>query len=178
MAAADGIQVVARRRIGARYGGLHAALRHHRIGITHAQLGGDDRAYPVLFHRDQRGVATGATAADDQQVGLEVRFVEIHLIAAQPGVRLQQVRHLGGQRLVPVGADAHRAAGAALEIGVKALQHSTAFLSVHRRIDGIRLAGEFQTCRTRLSHFAERLRHVIWIHLNSFLFRIPCVIKF
>ena len=57
MAAADGVEVMARRRIGARDGGLHAAFGHHGVGVAHAQLGGDQRLDAVARGRDGRPAA-------------------------------------------------------------------------------------------------------------------------
>ncbi len=138
MAAAHGVEIMARRRIGARHGGLHAAFGHHGVGVAHAQLGGDER-----FHALARGgdgsPAARAAAADDEQVGLIVGLDQkrVRQLRAKHGVRFEDRGHFGGQLLAPVRADADSALGALRIVRVIFRKHILALFRIHRREDGL-----------------------------------------
>ena len=109
VAAADGIEVMAGRRIGAAT--PPPACRPRDIMVLASPM----RSLVAIIdltpfaHRDHRGPAAGAAAADDQQVGFVVGLaqMDVHQLAARPGMGFEHVGHLGGQLLARVGADAH-----------------------------------------------------------------------
>ena len=138
MAAAHGVEIMARWRIRARNGGLHSAFGHHGIGVAHAQLGGDQRLHAFARGRDG-GPASGAAAADDEKVGLIVGLGQkcARQLRADHGVRFQDGGHLGGQLLAPVRADADGALGSRRIVGMVFREDILPLFRVHRRIDGL-----------------------------------------
>ena len=142
MSSADGVEVVAGWRIGARNGGLHAALGHHGVGVAHAQLGGDQRL-DAIARRGDRGPAASAAAADDEKIGFVVglRQMDVHQLGLDHRMSFQDLGHLAGELLAAVGADADGALGARCEIRMVLGQHILPLSGVHRRINGLTAQG-------------------------------------
>lgn len=94
MAAADGVEIVGRRRITFLIGCLDAAFGHARIGIAYAQFRRheDLGAVPGRFDGSCR---TGAATADDQDIRFELDVVQVDVGRIHAALALQQ----GGQFL-------------------------------------------------------------------------------
>ena len=66
---------------------LYAALSHHRVRVTHAELRHDEYARSRLVRLYRRGRACAA-AAYDKNVNVVIGCVKLYLFARYPAVRL------------------------------------------------------------------------------------------
>ena len=94
--ALEGIQEMLDRGVIGRHGNLHAALRHHRIRISQAQLRGQEHLRPLPMRVERRGTPR-ASASHHQHVHLVVRrqreVFGHHAVAFQDGSKFPY-RHL------------------------------------------------------------------------------------
>ena len=159
MAAAHGVETMARGRIRARNRGLHSAFRHHGVGVAHAQLGGDQRLHALARGCDGRPAARAA-AADDEKVGLIVGLGQkrARQLRAEHGVRFQDGGHFRGQLLAPVRPDANGALGSRRIVGVVFREHILPLFRVHRRIDGLPAERQIDPLRDGSSRPASPVR--------------------
>lgn len=117
-----GVLVVHLRSVVLLHRRLDTALRHHRVAVTEAQLGGEHHPH-APFCRGQRRGAAGATTADHQHVGLE-RLGACQVSLVDAGIGLQLPRQLGVAGIAGVGPDPQLGHGIGDVVGMELAQQN------------------------------------------------------
>ena len=158
VAAAEGIQKVLGRAVVGLVGGLDAALGHHGVGVTHAQLGDHHDVGAAVVGLDGCRSA-GAAAADDQHIHVIVGVLQIDGQITDAGMGLQQCSQLHRHLVAFVGA--HLQVGELLLTVVGMIGGQQLFLLLGRHSSGVQL----DVLRPGRLHLADRLLHdFILIH--------------
>ena len=122
--ALERIQEMLDRGIIRRHGNLHAALRHHRIGIPQAQLCRQQHLRALTMRVKRRGTARAA-APHDEHVGLVMRrqgeIIRNHAIAFQDGGEFPY------RQVAFIGPEGHGTVGGFPMIGMKFFDQGVAF---------------------------------------------------
>ena len=161
VAAAVGVQEVLGRGVVGLVGGLDAALRHHGVGVAHAQLGHHHHLRAGGMGLDGRG-GSRAAAADDQYVYIVGRGSQVHVLLRNAGVGLQQRRQLVGDLVALVGAGLQDLELVLPVVGMVGLQQLVLLLRGHAagvQLDVLLSGGGYLLGR--------RLDHWIMIHVDT-----------
>ncbi len=123
MPSADDVQVVVVGRILGGVGRLNPALRHDGVGVSVAELRGDDDLHPVFLGKEG-GRGPRATAANDQDIRFIVGFREVHDLGIDSALGLEEIHHLVrvGVAVPLVGPDLELPAPLFLVVGMIGLQ--------------------------------------------------------
>ncbi len=160
MAAAVSVEEMLLRRIVRLVGRLNAALRHHGVRVTGAELRRDQDLRPRLVGLDGRRAA-GSASADDEHVRVISRFREVHLAGVYARVSFQHRSQLVRRLLALVRPHLQFLEGILVVIRMELGKERVLLLRGHpsrlRRRVG----------RTFLSDFFDRFLIAFWIHVLS-----------
>ena len=132
MPAAVGVQKMLRRRVVRLVRRLNAAFCHHGVGVSHAKLR-DEQDLCSCVIRFNRRRAARAAAADDQDVRIIVRHIQMRMRKLDSGLSLQQRCQLQRHLAALIRSDAKRGKLVFAIVGVEGFQQVLLFLRAHAR---------------------------------------------